>query len=83
MADSDIKAMTAQIPAVEFDETSFTTPVRLNEATVAIVTSAALHHPGDEEFTMLDIGYRVLESSKQILILFFRLTVYKNWLTRK
>ena len=51
MADSDIKAMTAQIPAAEFDETSFTTPVRLNEATVAIVTSAALHHPGDEEFT--------------------------------
>ena len=45
MADSDIKAMTAQIPAVEFDETSFTTPVRLNEATVAIVTSAALHIP--------------------------------------
>ena len=63
MADSDIKAMTAQIPAAEFDETSFTTPVPLNEATVAIVTSAALHHPGDEEFTMLDIGYRVLESS--------------------
>ena len=69
MADSDIKAMTAQIPAVEFDETSFTTPVQLNEATVAIVTSAALHHPGDEEFTMLDIGYRVLESSKHDYLL--------------
>lgn len=65
VADKDIKAMTAQIPAVDFEETSFTHPVPLNEATVAIVTSAALHHPGDEDFTMLDIGYRVLEASKR------------------
>ena len=64
MADSDIKAMTAQIPGAEFEETSFTTPVPLNEATVAIVTSAAMHHPDDEDFTMLDVGYRILESSK-------------------
>jgi len=69
MADSDIKAMTAQIPGVDFEETSFTNPVSLNEATVAIVTSAALHHPDDEEFTMLDIGYRVLESSKHDYVL--------------
>ena len=38
MVDSDIKAMTAQIPGAEFEETSFTNPVPLNEATVAIVT---------------------------------------------
>ena len=69
MADSDIKAMTAQIPGVDFKETSFTRPLPLNEATVAIVTSAALHHPGDEEFTMLDIGYRVLESSRHDYVL--------------
>ena len=69
MADSDIKAMTAQIPGVDFEETSFTDPVSLNEATVAIVTSAALHHPGDEDFTMLDIGYRVLDSSKHDYVL--------------
>ncbi len=56
MADSDIKAMTAQIPGAEFEETSFTTPVPLNEATVAIVTSAAMHHPDDEDFTMLDVA---------------------------
>ena len=69
MADSDIKAMTAQIPGAEFEETSFTTPVPLNEATVAIVTSAAMHHPDDEDFTMLDVGYRVLESSKHDYLL--------------
>ena len=69
MADSDIKAMTAQIPGAEFEETSFTTPVPLNEATVAIVTSAAMHHPDDEDFTMLDVGYRILESSKHNYLL--------------
>ena len=36
MADSDIKAMTADIEAVEFDETAFTDPVPLSEAKVAM-----------------------------------------------
>lgn len=69
MADSDIKAMTAQIPGAEFEEISFTNPVPLNEATVAIATSAAMHHPGDEDFTMLDVGYRVLEASNHDYLL--------------
>ena len=62
MADSDVKAMTANLEGVEFEETAFTTPVPLNEAKVAIVTSASLHHPEDEDFSPMDTGYRVLKS---------------------
>ena len=62
MADSDIKAMTANLDSVEFDETAFTEPVPLSEAKVAIVTSASLHHPDDEDFSPTDTGYRVLQS---------------------
>ena len=62
MADSDVKAMTADLDGVEFEETAFTTPVPLNEAKVAIVTSASLHHPEDEDFSPMDTGYRVLKS---------------------
>tara|TARA_B110000438_G_C15642052_1_gene575778 strand:+ start:492 stop:938 length:447 start_codon:yes stop_codon:yes gene_type:complete len=69
MPDKDIKAMTAQIEPVDFAEKSFTQPVSLNNATVAIVTSAALHHPGDQDFSPLDHGYRILESSKHDYLL--------------
>ena len=62
MADSDVKAMTANLDGVEFEETAFTTPVPLNEAKVAIVTSASRHHPEDEDFSPMDTGYRVLKS---------------------
>ncbi|HJM20953.1 MAG TPA: glycine/sarcosine/betaine reductase selenoprotein B family protein [Acidimicrobiales bacterium] len=62
MTDSDIKAMTANLDGVKFDETAFTVPVPLNEAKVAIVTSASLHHPDDEDFSPMDTGYRILRS---------------------
>ena len=65
MADSDVKAMTANLDGVEFEETAFTTPVPLNEAKVAIVTSASLHHPEDEDFSPMDTGYRVLKSQQR------------------
>ena len=62
MADRDVKALTATIEAPEFDETAFTLPVPLNQAKVAIVTSASLHHPEDDDFAPADTGYRVLNS---------------------
>ena len=62
MADSDIKALTADLDGVKFDETAFTVPVPLTEAKVAIVTSASLHHPDDEDFSPMDTGYRILRS---------------------
>ena len=59
MADSDVKAMTENLEAETFDEIAFTTPVPLNKAKVAIVTSASLHHPTDEDFSpwTLDIAF--------------------------
>ena len=62
MADSDIKALTADLDGVKFDETASTVPVPLTEAKVAIVTSASLHHPDDEDFSPMDTGYRILRS---------------------
>ena len=62
MADSDIKALTADLDGGKFDETAFTVPVPLTEAKVAIVTSASLHHPDDEDFSPMDTGYRILRS---------------------
>ena len=62
MADSDIKALTADLEGVKLDETAFTVPVPLTEAKVAIVTSASLHHPDDEDFSPMDTGYRILRS---------------------
>lgn len=62
MADSDVKAMTADIEIPEFEETAFTLPVPLEQAKVAIVTSASLHHPDDDDFAPADTGYRVLHA---------------------
>lgn len=45
--------------------TAFTTPKPLHEATVAIVTSASLHHPEDEDFAPGDTGFRVLSSARR------------------
>ena len=60
MADSDIKALTEAIPGESFETTAFTTPPPLADATVAIVTTASLHHPDQDDFEVMDTGYRVL-----------------------
>ena len=65
MADSDMKAMGAELENPVFEETAFVSPVPLAEATVAIVTSASLHHPDDEDFAPSDIGYRLLHSDRR------------------
>ncbi|MEM9037432.1 MAG: glycine/sarcosine/betaine reductase selenoprotein B family protein [Actinomycetota bacterium] len=65
MSDRDIKAMTADIETPEFDEVAFTTPPPLAEATVALVTTASLHHPDDEDFAPGDTGYRVLSGDRR------------------
>lgn len=65
MADHDIKAMTADIDTPDFENTAFTTPPPLSEATVAVVTTAALHHPDQEDFSGNDTGYRVLDGSRR------------------
>lgn len=69
MADSEVKAMTADIEVPSFEAAAFTSPVKLSEAKVAIVTSASLHHPDDEGFSPGDVGYRVLESNNRDYVL--------------
>jgi D-proline reductase (dithiol) PrdB len=65
MADEHIKAMTADIPTPEFETTAFTTPKPLAEATVALVTTAALHHPDQDDFGGNDSGFRILDGNRR------------------
>ena len=65
MADSDIKALTEALPGESFETTAFTTPPPLADATVAIVTTASLHHPDQDDFAVMDTGYRVLDDSRR------------------
>ena len=65
MADSDIKALTEALPGESFEVTAFTTPPPLADATVAIVTTASLHHPGQDDFAVMDTGYRILDDSRR------------------
>ncbi len=65
MADEQVKAMTADIETPVFEHTAFTTPKPLRDATVAIVTSASLHHPDDADFAPGDTGYRVLSAARR------------------
>ncbi len=65
MADKDVKALTDEIETPVFDSTAFTTPPPLSEATVALVTTASLHHPEQEDFAGADIGYRILDGSRR------------------
>lgn len=65
MADRDVKAMAENIEAPSFDGTAFTSPPDLASATVAVVSSASLHHEGQEDFAPTDVGYRVLNNNKR------------------
>ena len=68
MGDRDMKAMTADIETPVFDSTAFTLPPPLCEATVAIVTTASLHHADQDDFGPVDTGYRELDGSRRDLI---------------
>ncbi|MEO5898743.1 MAG: glycine/sarcosine/betaine reductase selenoprotein B family protein [Ilumatobacteraceae bacterium] len=69
MADEDIKAMTANIETPVFESRAFTTPRRLSEATVALVTTASLHHSDQDDFGPADTGYRVLDGTRRDLMI--------------
>ena len=69
MADRHMKAMTADLETPVFDTVAFTTPTPLRDATVAIVTSASLHHPDDDDFAPADTGYRVLSAERRDYVL--------------
>ena len=65
MADRDVKALTAEIDCPVFEQTAFTTPAPLSDATVAIVTTASLHHPDQPDFSGGDTSFRVLDGSRR------------------
>lgn len=64
MSDTGIKDEVRDIQCPLFDNPTFTTPLPLEKATVAIVTSASLHHPDQEDFAPMDTSYRVLRSAQ-------------------
>ncbi|MEC8919755.1 MAG: glycine/sarcosine/betaine reductase selenoprotein B family protein, partial [Actinomycetota bacterium] len=37
----------------------------LADATVAIVTTASLHHPDQDDFEVMDTGYRILDANRR------------------
>lgn len=64
MSDADIKRAVAAIPVPEFTEHFFVRPPKLSDCTVAIVTTAGLHHHGEEAFTARDTSYRMLDGAR-------------------
>jgi len=64
-----IKERAAGLEAPVFEDAAFTTSPPLSEATVAILTSASMHHPDQPGFEVVDTGYRVLDGSRRDLIL--------------
>ena len=65
----DIKARSAGLEPAAFETTAFTSPPPLSEATVAIVTSASLHHPDQPDFSVTDTSFRVLEAGRHDYVL--------------
>ena len=66
--DTAMRNHAESLPVPEFENPAFTTPKPLAEATVAIVTSAALHVEG-EAFSANDTGYRAIDRAERNLIL--------------
>ena len=65
MSDREVKALAENMEAPVFDSIAFTTTPALSEATVAIVSTASLHHEDQENFAPADVGYRVLDNRRR------------------
>ena len=68
MTDQTIKAGAAAVACPSFENPAFVTPVPLAQATVALVTSASLHHADAEGFPPVESGYRVLERERRDIV---------------
>ena len=65
-----MRAYAATLPVPEFETTEFTTLGKpVSQARVAIVTSAALHRPGQDRFDLVDIGFRSLDRADRQLVM--------------
>ena len=67
--DQAMRAHSAALPAPSFPDPAFVIPPPLGSATVAIVTSAALHTADDDAFAAADTGFRLIDRSRRDLIL--------------
>lgn len=65
MTDRENKALAQDMEAPVFEHVAFTIPPALSEATVAVVSTASLHHEDQADFERSDIGYRVLDHHKR------------------
>jgi hypothetical protein len=67
--DDAMRAYAGDLPAPDMGEPPFTTPPPLHEATVAIVTTAALHAPDDDAFGQGDTTFRTIDRHQRDLVL--------------
>jgi D-proline reductase (dithiol) PrdB len=67
VSDEAMRALVNDLPVPEFDSTPFTIPPPLREATVAIVTTAALRRPEDPAWARGDESFRVLPAAARNL----------------
>lgn len=65
----DIKLGTSDLPAPTFEQTAFGSAPPLAEATVAILTSASLHHPEQPDFGPADTSFRELDPARRDYVL--------------
>lgn len=62
---TEIKVRSGGLAPPTFDYAAFTTPPPLREATVAILTSASLHHPEQPDFGPADTSFRQLDPQRR------------------
>lgn len=67
--DDAMRAHSATLPGPTFPDPAWVTPPPLSDATVAIVTSAALYAVGDESFSAGDTSYRLIGRDRRDLIM--------------
>jgi D-proline reductase (dithiol) PrdB len=67
--DQAMRAHASTLPAPTFDHPAWVVPPTLSTATVAIVTSAALHLPDDDRFSAGDTGFRVIPDGRRDLVM--------------
>ena len=70
IGDATMRSLGGTMAVPDFEHPAFTTPARpLAEATVAIVTSAALHRMDDDGFSQGDTSYRTIDRADRDLVL--------------
>ena len=65
MSDTEIKDAVRNIECPVFENPAFSVSPPLERATVALVTSASLHHPDQDDFAPMDTSYRVLDGARR------------------